>query len=158
MVHESVPVEDPESLATLREVEQSLSRSLIAWSLASVGLGTACAVAGSVQGRPAMVAFGRQTVAWGAIDGLIAGAATMSQRRRGVLDRSAARQQVQRVRRILEINAVADIGYIAGGLLIAARGRSGRRTARMGTGDGVAIVLQGAFLLVLDTSQARRLR
>ena len=49
----------------------------------------------------------------------------------------------RRLRRILLINCVADVGYLA---LAAAAWRKGR------TGDGAAIAVQGAFLLAFLAS------
>jgi len=54
----------------------------------------------------------------------------------------------RRLRRILLINCVADVGYLA---LAAAAWRKGR------TGDGAAIAIQGAFLLALDSHYAYHL-
>jgi hypothetical protein len=52
------------------------------------------------------------------------------------------------LRRILLVNCAADLGYLALG---AAAMRRGWR------GDGAAIVVQGAFLLALDSHFAYRL-
>jgi hypothetical protein len=59
---------------------------------------------------------------------------------------------------LLVINAVADVGYVAGGMAILKRSIQKKSSFRMGPGDGYAIVIQGAFLFVLDISQAKRLR
>lgn len=151
-----IPVET-EAVTAFAEVEQTLTKALFAWSAASIVIGSACAAAGASMSRPNLVSFGRQTAAWGAIDGLLAGAGELSRRRRGHLDVEQERAKAKGLRRLLLINAVADVGYVAAGTVIAARGRAGRRTARMRAGDGIAIVIQGAFLLGLDASQAKRL-
>jgi hypothetical protein len=117
------------------------------------------AVIGRAQGNEEAVQFGRQSAAWGIVDGVIAGVGAVTRRRRSAGDDAVAR--ARRLRRILLVNAVADVGYIAGGVAIARRARSGRSgstAARFGTGDGLAMVVQGGFLLVLDLSQARRLK
>lgn len=82
----------------------------------------------------------------------------MARRRRGVLSEERVELEIRKLRNLLVINAVADLGYIAGGMAIVGRNRLGKSSLRMGAGDGVAIGLQGAFLLVLDVSQAMRLR
>ena len=104
-----------------------------------------------------MTAFGRQTAAWGVVDALIAGAGVLSRRHRGPLSGDEADKKIRSLRTLLLVNAAADVGYIAGGALLIARGRRGRKTLRMSAGDGAAIAIQGAFLLVLDLSQARQL-
>ncbi|MEW6226412.1 MAG: hypothetical protein AB1627_17465 [Chloroflexota bacterium] len=55
-----------------------------------------------------------------------------------------------RLRRVLLVNAWLDVGYVATGAWLA--GRTRRR------GDGAAVLVQGAFLLWLDATAARRLR
>ena len=113
---------------------RGLLRTLGAWSAVSVvGGGSIWAAGRSPQAR----AFGRQTFAWGAVDAAIAGF-------------GAARPEPQprRLRRILLINCVADVGYLA---LAATAWRKGRR------GDGAAIAVQGAFLLALDSHYAYHL-
>ncbi|MFN8184127.1 MAG: hypothetical protein U0R23_06870 [Candidatus Nanopelagicales bacterium] len=113
---------------------QSLMRTLGAWSAVSVVGGAAVWAAGR---SPQARAFGRQTLAWGAVDAAIAG-----------FGASRPAPDPRRLRRILLINCVADLGYLA---LAAVAWRSGR------TGDGAAIAVQGAFLLALDSHYAYHL-
>jgi hypothetical protein len=51
---------------------------------------------------------------------------------------------------VLLVNAGLDVGYLAAGARLV-RGDRWR-------GDGLAVLVQGAFLLVLDSVAARRLR
>ena len=141
----------------LDEVERELTTALLAWAGGSVSAGAVIAVSGGWVHRPELVAFGRQTAAWGAIDAVIAGVGVLSRRRRGLLSAAQRGKKASALRTILMVNAVADVGYIAGGLAIMARARKGKATWRMGAGDGAAIVVQGLALLVLDASMARRL-
>ncbi len=141
----------------LTSVESTLTSALLAWSAASVAVGAALAVAGRASKSDEVTAFGRQTAAWGAVDALIAGAGVLSRRRRGQLSDDEADKKIRSLRTLLLVNAAADVGYIAGGALLIARGRRGRKTLRMSAGDGAAIAIQGAFLLVLDLSQSRQL-
>ena len=141
----------------LTSVERTLTSALLAWSAASVAVGATVTVAGRSSASDEVMAFGRQTAAWGAVDALIAGGGVLSRRSRGPLSGDEADKKVRSLRTLLLVNAAADIGYIAGGALLIARGRRGRKTLRMSMGDGAAIAIQGAFLLVLDLSQARQL-
>lgn len=119
------------------QVEEQLTRVLGAWAVGSVLLGTVLSVPARTRG------FGRQTVAWGAVDGAIACAGVRGRARKGPTDPT-------RLRRVLLANAALDVGYLA-------LGERMRRTERW-RGDGLAVLVQGAFLLVLDTTAARRLR
>lgn len=142
----------------LAAVERTLTTTLLGWAAASVVVGVPLALLGRKTDNPTMHEFGRQTAAWGAVDAAIAGLGFLSQRRRGVLSQEQANGQMRRLRTLLAVNAVADVGYMAGGTAILGRGRRGQRTLRMGAGDGAAFVMQGAFLFALDVSQALRLR
>lgn len=113
---------------------KQLNQVFAAWSAASL-IGGAGLWAGGRR-RPVRD-FGRQTFAWGVVNAAIAGWAA-----------SRPTPEVEKLRRILKINAVADVGYIAVG---AAVYRSGRRA------DGAAIVVQGTFLLALDSHFAYHL-
>jgi hypothetical protein len=62
-----------------------------------------------------------------------------------------------KLRTLLLLNAAADVVYIAGGAHIAVRAGSSGTSFRMTRGDGLAILIQGAFLLALDTTYARKL-
>ena len=142
----------------LQLVENTLTTALLAWSATSVAVGTIMALVGRKAQNDDLVGFGRQTAAWGAVDALIAGAGVLSRRRRGPLCDEDAAKKAGSLRKLLLINAVADVGYMAGGLLLIARGEGVQRKLRMGAGDGAAVVVQGAFLLVLDLTQAQRVR
>ena len=117
-------------------VETRLTTALGSWAAGSVAVGAVLAA------RPATRGFGRQTAAWGAIDGAIAAVGARNRRRRGPTDPA-------RLRRVLLVNAGLDVGYLAVGaaLLRSARWR----------GDGAAVLVQGAFLLALDATAAAAL-
>ncbi len=125
--------------------------------LAELGTGAAVsAIAGTVlwacgrrAGRPEVEAFGRQTVAWAAVDGLLAAGGWAAARRRGARVGPAAddASRARGLRRLLLGNAALDVGYLALG---AALLRNPQRR-----GDGAAILVQGRFLLWLDTRHAR---
>jgi hypothetical protein len=93
-------------------------------------------------------AFGMQTAEWGAIDLAIAGVASRLRT-----------PTSSKLRKILLVNVGLDVGYILGGAyLVARRPRfAGRITADVARANGVAVVIQGAALLVLDTTHVRKL-
>lgn len=117
-------------------VEERLTRVLAGWAVASVAVGAALSASPRTRG------LGRQTAAWGAVDGAIAWVGARNRARRGPTDPA-------RLRRVLLVNAGLDVGYLAAG---AALFRSGRWR-----GDAVAVLVQGGFLLVLDTATAAAL-
>jgi len=119
------------------DAEAQLTRVLGGWAAASVAVGAALAA------RPVTRGFGRQTAAWGAVDGAIAFVGSRRRARRGPTDPA-------RLRRVLLVNAALDVGYLAAGAWLVRDGRW--------RGDGQAVVVQGAFLLLLDTTAAARLR
>lgn len=113
---------------------QGLVRTLGLWSAASIVGGAGLWATGR---SDTVRHFGRQTLAWGAVDAAIAGFGA----RRPPAD-------IPRLRKILLVNCVADLGYLALG---AAAVRRGWRA------DGAAILVQGGFLLALDSHYAYRL-
>ena len=149
----------------LEGYEQEITTLLAVWAAGSVIKGTAIALLGKRMGRKQWVRFGRQTAMWGAVDALIAGAGALSRSRRGELTQDQVEFEATKLRVMLVLNAAADIVYIAGGAHIAFHAKPARvdpptpeRTSlRMGRGDGIAIVIQGAFLLALDATYARKL-
>ena len=149
---------EPEDVAV---VQRDLRRALTAWAVVSTATGAAVRVlAGSARSprRPVLAGFGTQTALWGVVDGAIAGVAALT------ADRE---QDPATLRRVLLLNAVLDVGYVAAGGALAARPRSAPRWLRWlrwpdrsGVhlrGHGIAVVVQGSFLLVLDAVNARRL-
>lgn len=128
---------------------------------------------GGVGGAPLVRDLGRQTVMWGAVNGGIAALGERGRRRAlgTPVKAGATARQARRLRRILLVNAGLDIGYLAVGAALVAKGErlvldavEGTRFAPLvgdrrppGRGDGVAVLAQGAFLLWLDTSSAGRL-
>ena len=140
----------------LHEFEARLARRLLAWGGASVAGGAALAVVGGITGRSFLRAFGSQTVGWGAIDAALAVGGRARARRLLAdppADPAKVAREAARVRRILAVNAVLDVLYVAGGLAVAT-GRG--RTDVAARGHGLAAVVQGAFLLAFDAWHAAR--
>ena len=141
----------------LEGYEREISTLLTVWGGGSVVKGGVIALLGKRTGRRQWMTFGRQTAMWGVVDALIAGAGTLSRSRRGELTQEQVDAEARKLRTLLLINAAADVVYIAGGAHIAVRaGREGT-SFRMTRGDGLAILIQGAFLLALDATYARKL-
>lgn len=107
--------------------------------------------------RPFWRQFGLQSVGWGVVNVLLA----IAGRRRALLraealasqaiDESAATGEAERLRALLLFNTGLDLLYVAGGLWAAGgpAEKAGRR------GAGLAMTVQGLFLLVFDIRLAR---
>lgn len=141
----------------LESIERRLTGLLAGWAVGSIAVGAALAIAGQRRDRAQLSNFGRQTLAWGAVDGIIAGIGALSRRRRGVLGAQEVASKARGLRVLLLANAAADVGYVLAGATIWIRGRDGGVTLRLGAGDGLAILVQGGFLLVLDAVHAAQL-
>lgn len=128
-------------------LERRLLTELGAGAATSAAGGLAVWSAGRRSRRVAVAAFGRQSVGWAAVD-----AAIVVRGVRGLTrppgEAGEARGRLRRLRNLLALNVVLDAGYVAGGVALA------RGTHRRG--DGLAIVVQGLFLLWLDIRHARR--
>ena len=144
----------------LEGYEREITTLLTAWAVGSIVKGTAIALLGKRTGRKQWVRFGRQSAMWGAVDALIAGAGALSRSRRGELTQEQVDFEATKLRVMLLLNAAADVLYVAGGAHIAFHAKPGppeKTSFRMGRGDGLAILIQGAFLLALDATYARKL-
>lgn len=127
-----------------------LARTTVVWGLVSVITGAG--IAATTQ-NPWRRSFGLQTAGWGVVDLAVAAAGSWLQDRR--MQRmpdpyAAAAQEDERVklRRVLLINVAADVGYVALGA------RLSRDTRPHLAGAGLAILLQGGFLLLHDSIHA----
>lgn len=141
----------------LEGYEREITTLLSVWAAGSVTKGGAIALLGKGTGRRQWLTFGRQTAMWGAVDALIAGVGAFTRSRRGELTPEEVDAEARKLRRLLLINAAADVVYIAGGAHIAVRAGKDGTSLRMTRGDGLAIIIQGAFLLALDATYARKL-
>ena len=130
-------------------VAEDLSRTLRTWAAGSIAVGVAVAGLGQAAGNRQARAFGTQTALWGAIDAAIA-----------ELGRRRPPPTAPRLRTVLLGNAALDVGYMTVGALAAVRGAAWRdgQWATTARGHGTAVLIQGAFLLWLDTTRAARLR
>jgi hypothetical protein len=141
---------DADVTAAVTRQERALLAQLTAGALVSAVAGSAVWAWGRHARRDDVAAFGRQSLAWAVVDAAIA----LWGRRgfaRPPADIGQAYAKARRLRLLTAVNAGLDVGYVAGG---AALTRYARTTGRRG--DGAAIIVQGLFLLWLDTRHARR--
>lgn len=129
---------------TLLLAERAHLQRLILWSATSMLAGTLVLTLLAVRRvRSALLShFAIQTIAWGAI---ILGIASFSWR--GLRDRDI--DAATRLEHILWLNVGLDAGYAAVGITLAVTAwQLGRRLGPVGA--GIAIVVQGLALLLLD--------
>jgi hypothetical protein len=136
------------------ERERTLARTTVAWGSLSVVAGTGLA---ATTRDPWRRSFALQTAGWGAVDlGIAALGWWLQDRRMRQLPDpyAAAALEAERIklRRVLLVNVAADVGYLALGA------RLGRDSRPHVAGAGVAILLQGAFLLLHDSIHAAGVR
>lgn len=129
---------------TTDRVQRRLLTTLATWGAVNTIAGTVLWLR-SDQSAPR--AFGRQTAAWGAVDLAIAGVGFWR-------SRTTTPSAIQ-LRTTLLLNSGLDVGYVGGGLWWRSNGAAIHRWFRgydpaAAPGDGSAIVIQGAFLLLLD--------
>jgi len=117
---------------------------VLGWGALSILLGTALVVLLAARRirSPLLTHFALQTVAWGAVIALIAGVAWSGLHLRDV-------GGAARLERLLWMRIGLDVGLIGVGATLIFTGRAtGRRMHFIGA--GVAIVVQGMALLLLD--------
>lgn len=135
--------------------QRRIMRVLLGWAVGNVAAGAAMR-----RGNAFRRGVGTQCMAWGAVNGAIAGWGTRGAARkaamhgRGVMDDTAYAKETRGFVRFLSVNAGLDVLYVLGG--VALTQRSGERADRRGMGAGIAA--QGLFLLVFDAVNARLLQ
>jgi len=143
------PPPDPAAIAARDahlEVERRAMGVLASWALASVATG---ALLWGTGGDDYTRGIGIQNVAWGAIDGAIAGFGYLGSRKSIGLEKPLSywEGEEKKLRKIFLLNAGLDVLYIAtGGLLMG----FGKNDLLRGSGAGIA--LQGSFLFTFDTA------
>jgi len=117
------------------------------WGLTSALVG----LPGLVLRDPLLRHAAIQTSSWGMIDVLLAYFGRRSARLKanqlaaGALAPDAEGREARRFRTILLLNALLDVGYIVGGVILARQARPDRR------GMGLGIIPQGVFLFCFDS-------
>lgn len=125
--------------------ERALLLSLGLWAVASTAVGVQLVRIGRARQQPALAAVGRQALAWGLVDGVIA---LLGARRggRSAADEDAARRSATRWFVLTGANALLDVGYLVGAVTVA-------RNPRW-RWDGLGMLPQAGFLLALDSRHA----
>ena len=133
------------------QFQDKVSNRLLRWSIGSVVVGFLMRFGGKLGKN-----LGNQFITWGIIDAAIAVGGQVAKRNR--IDHmenpgktEVKREEAHNLSRLLWINAGLDVLYIIGGYLWSKRD-NGDGAAR---GNGLGIIIQGAFLLVFDIFHAR---
>jgi hypothetical protein len=128
-----------------------LSLQLLVWGAGSIILGTLFLVTGG----PFLRGIGLQALIWGVVDACLAGfgARRAWKRSREAPDEYRTTRDALRLVRILRINTALDVVYIAVGITVAVLFRANP----FGLGNGVGVIIQGAFLLGFDAVHGWRL-
>jgi len=140
---------------TVWSLQARLSRHLLLWSALSVLGGSVLLLGGFA---PLWRGVGLQGVVWGLVDAGIAlfGRWQMGRKRARLEDPDAAAvitREARRLRHLLLINAGLDVLYISAGAAVVLTLGTNNDFAR---GNGLGIILQGAFLLLFDLFYAQR--
>lgn len=120
---------------------------LLAWGVGNILAGSVLAVARSGVPR----AIGIQSIAWGTVESAVALYAEYWARqhavaaRSGILSADAIRHEAERFEYFLALNTAADIGYVLGGITVAAKSKRPRLR-----GAAIGVAIQGGALLVYD--------
>jgi hypothetical protein len=125
----------------------ALMWTLAGWALTSVAVGAAMTTSDDRGVRHA----GVQNVAWGGIDGAIAGYALFAGRHDRDREETEATWRAERagLQRVFVINAALDVVYVAvGAALVLFAKDEGLR------GTGAGVLTQGGFLLAFDSAGA----
>ena len=129
-------------------LQQRISRHLLIWSALSVLIGTLL-----LFGTPFWRGVGLQGLVWGVIDAAIAGFGLLSLRRKRARPDADApatlAKETRNLRRLLLMNAGLDVLYVVGGTVVLTQ-----FATAFARGNGVGIIIQGAFLLLFDTFYA----
>src|SRR5215213_9037330 len=129
------------------QFQSLISKRLLQWGLASVLLGLLMRFGGKFWKN-----LGNQFIAWGAIDAAIAIGGQIASNDRIDHYENAAKSEVKskeakNLSRLLWINAALDVFYVLGGLIWSKRD----------IGNGLGVIIQGAFLLIFDSFHALKM-
>ncbi len=132
-------------MADIYSFQRVLSRRLLIWGGGSTVAGL---FVGLLFTNPLIRGVALHAVAWGLIDSALAGWGFRRARRESRLypDEYRDIHHTQRLRRLLKVNAGLDIGYITGGVAVAALFREDPYLL----GNGIGIIIQALFLFVFD--------
>ncbi len=152
---------DPVVGQRLIQAQLALERSLAAWGLSSMITGGVLMAAGRRGRGPGWTAAGRQHLAWGGVDAALAAWGRLRRGRTGPLAPEQAALAAGALRRLLLVNVVLDLAYVGVGITLLQEPervlRSWPGTAGLLRPVGGAVLVQGAFLLAVDSAVAARL-
>lgn len=96
--------------------------------------------------------FHQGNVFWNVVNAGIAAFSLISAYRHpGVADMTELLKEYTTFTRVLLINAGLDLGYITAGILLRLKGGGAKREGTRLEGYGLALILQGGFLLLFDS-------
>lgn len=125
-------------------LQRRISHHLLVWSALSMVSGVLLLFL-----TPFWRGVGLQGVVWGAVDAAIALFGLVSLRRKehrpDADDPAVFARETRDLRRLLLINAGLDVLYVLGGAVVLTR-----LSTDFARGNGVGIIVQGAFLLLFD--------
>lgn len=121
--------------------QRLLGRTLLVWGIANAVFGALV----QLNTNPFLKQFGLQALVWGAIDAVIALFGLRDAARKQT-KRADPTTEAGRFRLIVALNALLDVGYVAGGFALLRTAKVKNDRAGMGAG----IITQGAFLLLFD--------
>ena len=135
------------------QFQDIISKRLLRWSIGSIIIGFLARFGGKFGKN-----LGNQFITWGLIDAAIAVGGQVAKRNRIDNMENPGKSEIHEAEannlsRLLWINAGLDVLYIIGGYLWAKRDK-GDGSAR---GNGIGVIIQGAFLLIFDVFHARNI-
>ena len=135
------------------QFQDKISKRLLQWSIGSILVGLLMRYGGKFGKN-----LGNQFITWGLIDAAIAVGGQMAKRNRIDHMDNPGRPEIKakeasNLSRLLWLNAGLDVLYIIVGYLWAKRDK-GDGAAR---GNGLGVIIQGAFLLFFDIFHARNM-
>lgn len=135
------------------QIQDKISKRLLRWSIGSILVGLLMRFGGKFWKN-----VGTQFITWGIIDAGIAIGGQVAKRNRIDNMENPGTSEIQNkerdnLSRILWINAGLDVIYMIWGYLWAKRD-NGDGVAR---GNGLGVIIQGAFLFLFDVIHARNL-
>ena len=122
-----------------------------AWGAANAAAGLALIALSDAEADRARRAFGIQTAAWGVINGTIAAVGLARGPGEATAEWASALGAENAYADILLVNLGLNVGYSAVGATMALAASRGVPNAELWRGHGLAVVIQGVGLLVLDT-------
>ncbi len=128
-------------MSDIIELSQSVGKQLLIWSIANISVGIIMylGLPGTILGG-----IGLQAIIWGSIDAAIAAFILFKQKQ----------QSVEKITRTVSINIYLDCIYIIVGLVIIVFYFQNP----FFMGNGLGVIIQGLFLLLLDRSYHNSLR